>query len=223
MDKINILELNKSFGSYELKDELKTKIKENDFVVCFAYTDYGGEFFDKVAIEYFIKNYPENTICENTIYYGKNCFLFGEVAREFWQASEDNFLNFEDLEDFYFNAINEQENEDFIYFLNDIKNKFIFDFDKALDYLMQKKSGYYNITTQGIDFCYEDLITELLNNNIIFNEHEKLLYLFLNNNYNYDIAVYYSDTYANGNIKSLLLNEKTLAIIQEYENTLANA
>jgi hypothetical protein len=224
MEKINILELNKSFGSYKLKEELKNRIKENDFIVCFAYTDYGGEFFDKVAIEYFKKHYPENILIENTVYSGKNCFFFGEVAREFWQASEDNFLNFENLEDFYMQRISEQENEDFIYFIdNELKDKFLFNYDNVLNYLLEEKSGYYNITTQGIDFCWQSLTEELLKNNIISNEYEKLLYLFLNNNYEKSIAEYYVTTYENGNIKSLSLNEKTLSIIQDYENTLANA
>ena len=56
-----------AFASEELKDELREKlnIKGNSLgdnvVISFAYTDYGGDFLDKVAIRYFEENYPENT------------------------------------------------------------------------------------------------------------------------------------------------------------------
>lgn len=225
MEKLNFKTFEKYFGSYDLKNELKSKIQENDFIVGFAYTDYGGDFFDKVAIEYFIENYPENTLWENTVYYGKNCFIFGEVAKEFFQQSENYLLGFENLEDFYSKMEFETMEKDFSYFLNDIKENYVFDFSEALEYLLQEKSGYYNITPQGLDFSWDNLIKELLKNKVILTKEysKSLLYLFEKNNYEKSIAEYYVTTYENGNIKILSLDEKTLSIIQEFENQVVEA
>ena len=211
------------FGSNELKEELKSKIKENDMYINFAYTDYGGDFFDKVCIEYFIKEYPQNIIWENTVYSGKNAYVFGDIVKEFWEKQENYLLGFENLEDFYFNMEREVTENDFNYFLNDIKNDFLFDFNFALDYLLENKSGYYSMTTQGLDFSWEDLTDELINKSIIFSKDESLLFLFLSNGYEKSIANYYVTTYENGNIKTLFLDEKTLSIIKEFENSLVEA
>jgi len=222
MEKINFNELHKSFGSDELKEELKSKIKENDFIVCFAYTDYGGDFFDRVAIAYFEENYPDNTISENTCYYGKNCFIFGEVAREFWQKQENYLLGFENMEDFYYTMESKYTYHSFENFLEDIKDKYIFKFESAMEYLLQEKSGYYSLLSSGeLDICWENLIEELLKEKIIFTPEENLLYYFIElNGYEEKIAEYLNLQYENGKIHSLNLNEKTLSIINDYENTL---
>ena len=212
------------FGSNELKEELKSKIKENDMYINFAYTDYGGDFFDKVCIEYFIKEYPQNIIWENTVYSGKNAYVFGDIVKEFWEKQENYLLGFENLEDFYYNMEREVTENDFNYFIDEeLKDKFLYNRDEVLEYLLTEKSGYYSITTQGLDFSWSDLTEELLKENLIFNNEEKLLYLFLKNGYEKSIADYYVTTYENGNIQRLLLDEKTLSIIREYENSLVEA
>lgn len=222
MEKLNFTSFEKYYGSYELKESLKSKIKENDFIVGFAYSDYGGDFFDRVAIAYFEENYPDNTISENTCYYGKNCFIFGEVARGFYEKSENYLLGFNDIEDFYSQKEHEATYESFEYFLNDIKEDYIFKFESAIDYLMQEKSGYYSLLSNGsLDFCYDNLIKELLKEKIIFTPEENLLYYFMElNNYEKGIAEYLNLQYENNTIHSLNLNEKTLSIIKDYENTL---
>ena len=212
------------FGSNELREELKSKIKENDMYINFAYTDYGGDFFDKVCIEYFIKEYPQNIIWENTVYSGKNAYVFGDIVKEFWEKQENYLLGFENLEDFYFNMEREVTENDFNYFIDEeLKDKFLYNRDEVLEYLLTEKSGYYSITTQGLDFSWSDLTEELLKENLIFNNEEKLLYLFLKNGYEKSIADYYVTTYENGNIQSLLLDEKSLSIVKEYENSLVEA
>jgi len=115
--------------------------------------------------------------------------------------------------------------KDFSYFLNDIKENYVFDFSEALEYLLQEKSGYYSITPQGLDFSWNNLIEELLKNKVILTEEysKSLLYLFEKNNYEASIAEYYVTTYENGNIKSLSLDEKTLSIIREFENQVVEA
>lgn len=219
MEKLSLQDVNKGegFSSYELREALKDKIKEGDYIVNFAYTDYGGSFFDKVFIQYFKENFPDNTISENTCYYGENCFIWGDIAKEFWEVYEKYPLGFQDIEDYYYKMEYQQSEKDFSFFLNDIKRDFLFNFDKALDFLMENKQGYYNILPSGIDFSWDDLIKYLLKENIIFKEGEKLVYTFMNEGYSRDISEYYSLCFENGSIKDLSLSEKTLSIIREYQ------
>jgi hypothetical protein len=52
----NLSDKTQFFASDELIDSLKSKMKEGDFIINFAFTDYGGTFFDKVMIQYFTEN-----------------------------------------------------------------------------------------------------------------------------------------------------------------------
>jgi hypothetical protein len=111
-------------------------MKNGDTIVAFAYTDYGGDFFDKVAIEYFKESHPNNIVFENSGYNGQNAIVFGEPAKEFLEVSESYLLGFEDMESFYYELQNEQEYKDFKYFLSDIKDKYIIK-KEALNWLME--------------------------------------------------------------------------------------
>jgi hypothetical protein len=162
-----------AFSSNELRQELKDKLGiktdkiGNNYVISFAFTDYGGDFLDKVAIEYFQENYPENTLVEPTSWNGQNAYVFGEPAKEWIEQTEDYALGFEDIEDFYYEKQSEQEQEDFNYFLDEISDEYEFDKEEALEWLNENRGGYYGMTTQGLDFSYEDLIQELLREGII--------------------------------------------------------
>lgn len=173
--------INDAFASYELQDELREKlgIDENAYslgdnvVISFAYTDYGGDFLDKVAIEYFKENYPDNTLSENTSYSGENAFVFGEPAQEWIDSTEDYPLGFEDFEDFYYEKMNEAEYESFGYFLDDLeRDDYTFDNEEVMSWLMENKGGYYSMTTQGLDFSYSDLTDELLEEGLISKDDE---------------------------------------------------
>ena len=159
--------INDATATSDLKDELRSKMKKGDDVIHFAYTDYGGDFMDKVAIEYFEENYPKNTLSETTAYYGKNAFVFGKPATEWIESTEDYPLGFEDFESYYYEKQNEQENEDFERFLDDLKRDGYEVSDEAIGWLNEKKGGYYNITTQGLDFSYSDLEDELKEEGLI--------------------------------------------------------
>lgn len=165
---INLNDRTQFYASDELLNKLLSKISKDDTIVNFAYTDYGGDFFDKVAIEFFIKEYPLSIVCEDTIHSGKNAFIFGDVAKEFIEETENYLLSFDYIEDFYFDKQYQQETEDFQRFLDDIE---MYDDYKinpnALDYLLENRSGYYNITTHGLDFCESELIGYCINAGII--------------------------------------------------------
>lgn len=158
-------------ATQELKEEVKSKMKKGDAVIHFAFTDYGGDFIDKVAIEYFEENYPKNIVVENTAYFGKNAFVFGKPAEEWIEASEDYILGFEDFESFYYEKINEAEQEGFEDYLGDLeRDGYEFDMGEVLSWLMENKGGYYNVTTQGLDFSYGDITDELLEEGLIRKE-----------------------------------------------------
>jgi hypothetical protein len=164
-----VTDLDEVVASSDLKDKLKSKMKEGDEIVAFGYTDYGGSFGDKVAIEYFKKNHPKNIVFENSGYNGQNGIVFGEVAKDFLEETKDYPLGYEDMESFYFDMQNAQEEKDFKRFLSDIKSN---SYNKitghqytikkeALDWLLENKSGYYSIEPNGIDFSYKELANEL--------------------------------------------------------------
>lgn len=155
-----VTDLDEVVASSDLKEELKSKMKEGDKIVAFAYTDYGGSFGDKVAIEYFKENHPKNIVFENSAYNGQNGIVFGEVAKDFLEETEDYPLGYEDMESFYYDMQNAQEEKDFKLFLSDLKNKYTIKKD-ALDWLLENKGGYYSIEPNMVDFSYSELENEL--------------------------------------------------------------
>jgi hypothetical protein len=169
-----------AFASDELKDELRDKINikgnsvGDNVVISFAYTDYGGDFLDKVAIAYFKENYPENIVWENAGYNGENAYVFGEPAQEWIDTTDDYPLGFEGIEDMYYEMTNEAEYESFEYFLSDLeRDDYTFDTEEVMSWLMENKGGYYSMTTQGLDFSYSDLTDELLEEGLISKEKEE--------------------------------------------------
>ena len=162
-------------ASDELIDYATAKMKEgdDDQVLNFAYTDYGGDFFDKVAIEFFLENYPDNIVVEHTMYSGKNAIVFGEPAREFAEASERYILGFDNIEDYYYQMQYEQERKDFERFLDDMEKYNNYKVSKeALDWLLENKSGYYSMLTTGLDFSESDLEEELVNEGLLEKNEE---------------------------------------------------
>jgi len=165
-----VTNLEEAFKSDRLEAELKSKMKEGDAIVAFAYSDYGGDFFDKVAIEYFKENHPDNIVYEKSAYSGQNGIVFGEPAEEFLEATNNYLLGYEDIEDFYYQMENEQTEEDFKYFLDDLKRDGYKVSDNAYIYLMSEKSGYYSMQPNQLDFSYSDLTDELLKKGLIEKE-----------------------------------------------------
>jgi hypothetical protein len=161
-----VTDLKDAYASDDMLEELKSKMKEGEPIVAFAYTDYGGDFFDKVAIEYFIENYPNNIVYENSAYNGKNGIVFGKPAMEFLEISDNYLLGFDDIETYYYDMQYKEEIESFKYFLKDINSDYRVS-RKALDWLLENRSGYYSMMTTGLDFSYEDLTNDLLEEGLI--------------------------------------------------------
>jgi hypothetical protein len=167
-----VSDIDSEIATNDLKEEVKSKMKKDDDVIHFAYTDYGGDFLDKVAIEYFEENYPKNIVVENTMYGGKNAFVFGKPATEWIESSENYILGFDDLESYYYERLNEEEAQGFEDFLNDLRMSYQFDKEEVMDWLMENRGGYYSVTTQGLDFSTSDLIDDLENEGLITKSNE---------------------------------------------------
>ena len=161
-----VTDLKNAYASDDMLEELKSKMKEGEPIVAFAYTDYGGDFFDKVAIEYFIENYPNNIVYEHSAYNGKNGIVFGKPAMEFLDATDKYLLGFDDIETYYYDMQYKEEIESFKYFLKYISSDYRVS-KKALDWLLENRSGYYSMMTTGLDFSYEDLTNDLLEEGLI--------------------------------------------------------
>jgi hypothetical protein len=162
-----------AYASDEMANQLRKKLKikgdslADKDVISFAYTDYGGGMIDKIAIAYFSEKYPKNIIKENTSYSGENAFVFGEVAKDWIEQTEDYPLGFDDFESYFYEKESEQENEDFSYFLDEISGEYSFDKEEVLSWLLKNRSGYYSMTTQGLDFSWDDLTKVLVDEGLI--------------------------------------------------------
>lgn len=171
--------LNDEYASSSLREEFKKKSKiksddlSNDYVIAFAYTDYGGDFFDKVAIAYFQKNYPKNIVVENSGYNGQNALVWGKPAEEYIEQTEDYPLGFDDIEELYYQMENEETYKSFEYYLDDLSRDYEFDKEAVMDWLMENKSGYYSIRTDGLDFSYSSLTDELEREDLIQKKYAK--------------------------------------------------
>ena len=174
-----VKDLDDEFASEELlaKFRKKSGIKDTQLkkpnVIAFAYTDYGGDFMDKVVIEYFLENYPRNIVVENSAYNGKNAIVWGKPAIEWVETTEDYPFGFEDFETFYYDKVYKEEETAFSEYLYELqRDGYELDYDEVLSWLLENKGGYYSVTTQGLDFYADDLTKELLEEGLIEKEEE---------------------------------------------------
>ncbi len=154
------------YASDELREEILSKLTNDmDKTYHCAYTDYGGDFLDKVFIEYFKECYPDNIVYETTSWSGQNAFIFGNIGdttiQAFIDLTGDYLLGFDTLEDFH----SEMEMKEFDAFVElvvtDCLTGYEFDKDTVISWLREEKYGYYSILTTGIDFSEADLLEEL--------------------------------------------------------------
>ena len=163
----NLNERSQYYSSDEMLSELRAKINPEDIIINFAYTDYGGDFFDKVCIAFFAKNYPENIVKENTGWSGENAFIFGQVAADFMEATDNYLLGYEDIESFYYEMENEEREAGIKYFLESI-NEDKYEVSKEIpDEFYEYVEGHCNILTSGLDYCESDLIEKAIETGLL--------------------------------------------------------
>lgn len=139
---------------------LEAKEKNSDFYLNFAYTDYGGDFFDKVAIAYFKEKHPESIVYESTSFNGENAFIFGNIAKEFTEESSRYLLGFEDMEDFYYSMEAEIVAVSAADFYAWNEEMFIADKEEVISYITQYLEGC-RIEPNYVDYN-EDSLKEYL-------------------------------------------------------------
>jgi hypothetical protein len=163
----NLNEISTYYASGDLLDELKSKLKDGETVINVAYTDYGGAFFDKVLIAFFAEKHPDSIVFEDTSYSGQNAFIFGPIADEFLEASENYPLGFDGLEDYYYTMQDAEEWKGFEYFLSSLDADKYQVSEDALNQMAEHFSGRYSVLTSGLDYSESDLLAKCLEKEII--------------------------------------------------------
>lgn len=156
----------------ELKSKLNTTsddLREFD-VIAFGYSDYGGDFFDKVAIAYFRENYPDNIIWGNIAFGGETAVVFGEPAKEYMEQTENYPLGFENIENAFYEAeydaryegINDFINEELIpkYEINP-KNELEIDNWDDVNRLLEEQFSPSVLSSGQIDYSSSQWIEHL--------------------------------------------------------------
>jgi len=164
----------KGFFSYGSREDLLENVKgiDTDPMINFAYTDYGGDVFEITCINFFSEKYPDNIMVEDTSYYGKNAMVYNTpnnptLVQDFLEATDNYLLGFENIEE-TFQDVEDKFFDEFVnYVLTDSLRGYAFDKEKVSNWLYEEKSGYYNTTTQGIDFNESELIKELRKTGLI--------------------------------------------------------
>ena len=160
------------YASDDLRESVLAALPNDDSLTyhC-AYTDYGGDFMDKVFIQYFSEYYPNSILSENTNWCGENAFIFGKLInpdffdsdiQEFIEVTESYLLGFQNLEDFYCEKESEVFQEFIDSFISDELDEYHYDIEKVRDWINENKYGHYSILTTGVDYCTDDLINELI-------------------------------------------------------------
>lgn len=143
------------------------------------FTDYGGDFLDRVLSEYVQEYWPAGTYQAIPVSYnGTNLLAIGRHDTERYALStpelayygDDGTIEYRepgpDFEEYYYLKKSEAERTSFEYFLDlEIGTKRCRRLKAwALEVLMSERSGYYCPQPDGtVDFCYSNLSTWLRN------------------------------------------------------------
>ena len=155
------------YASSDLIEALNKVAKSEYTIVNFAYTDYGGDFFERVCIQYFKTNYPDQIVFEPTNWYGENAVIWGELAKRFIEETQNYPLGFESMESLYSEMECNSEDKSFQYFIENATDENTSFRKNALEKLQNERGGYYSVMSSGdLDFCSGDLLKFCLENGI---------------------------------------------------------
>lgn len=146
------------YASNDLIEQLEAKVNNRDTIINFAYTDYGGTFFDKVCIAYFTENHPNNIVSEPAAYYGQNAFIFGDIAAEFLKETDRYPLGFETIEEYFYEKEREERDKGMAYFISSLNSNKYEVTEDIPDEFIEYIESYCNILTSGLDYCESDMI-----------------------------------------------------------------
>lgn len=166
MKKVDLKNRKTFYASDHLITELEAR-QPIGTILNFAYTDYGGTFFDKVVIKYFNEKHPEFIVSESTGWNGENAFLFGPIANEFYEATERYLLGFGDMEEYFYDMEYNETQTAWNNLLDSIQDCGTFDRDAVLCELNEHFAGYFSVTTQGLDFSEERVLDHLFEKGLL--------------------------------------------------------
>lgn len=159
--------ISRGYGSDELVELAKSK--QSDIYINFAYTDYGGDFFDRVAIAYFKENYPDNIVYESTSWNGENAYIFGEIAKEFKEETDNYLLGFENMEDYFIEKEQEMLNALYLFLFEEYNERICTNRDNFIKFLRDNFTNEcsYNVMSTMVDYSPSDVENLLIENNLI--------------------------------------------------------
>lgn len=166
METINF-NISHGYGSDELVELAKSK--QSDIYINFAYTDYGGDFFDRVAIAYFKENHPDNIVYENTYFNGENAYIFGEIAKEFKKETDAYLLGFESMEEYYCEKEQEMLDALYLFLFEGYNERICTNRDNFIEFLRNNFTNEcsYNVMSTMVDYSPSEVENLLIENNLI--------------------------------------------------------
>jgi hypothetical protein len=166
METINF-NISHGYGSEKLVELAKSK--QSDIYINFAYTDYGGDFFDRIAIAYFKENHPDNIVYENTYFNGENAYIFGEIAKEFKEETDNYLLGFESIEEYYFEKEREMLDALYLFLFEEYNERICTNRDNFIEFLRNNFTNEcsYNVMSTMVDYSPSDVEKLLIENNLI--------------------------------------------------------
>jgi hypothetical protein len=166
METINF-NISHGYGSDELVELAKSK--QSDIYINFAYTDYGGDFFDRVAIAYFKENHPDNIVYENTYFNGENAYIFGEIAKEFKKETDAYLLGFESMEEYYCEKEQEMLDALYLFLFEEYNERICTNRDNFIEFLRDNFTNEcsYDVMATMVDYSPSDVEKLLIENHLI--------------------------------------------------------
>lgn len=155
------------YGTPELKELAKSK--QSDIYINFAYTDYGGDFFDRVAIAYFKENYPDNIVYESTEWNGENAYIFGEIAKKFKEETDNYLLGFENMEDYFQEKEQEMLDALYLFLFEEYNERICTNRDNFINFLRDNFTNEcsYNVMSTMVDYSESEVENLLIENHLI--------------------------------------------------------
>ena len=163
MQKLTIeqIENGNGFASPELRQKARELAEKHgvDVLLNCAYTDYGGDFLDRVYIEHFRRNEPDRIVWEPTGWSGENAFI--ALRPDEWQEHSQYPL-VGDTEDTYTELEAQLYAEMADSVIENLEFEgYEFDKEKVRDWIQRNAYGYYRLYPNFVDYSESEVFGEL--------------------------------------------------------------
>jgi len=152
------------FMSWQLRRQFPDNIKDDQLVINFAYTDYGGSFIDKVIIAFLRSKHVQHMLHEHTSWSGENCTLYSKKYVKFFNRDFKDWFYNDEFEEFYCQQEYQIQDECWNY----VANEFIQDYEldesmksDIVNFLHEEFDRYYSIVYTQVDYSSENAESKL--------------------------------------------------------------